>query len=158
MLSVAVVASVLGFVAAPYKPTCQEKADLSQMQGEWECSCRAGALDEPEQPLRILVTGATLSTWQGRHKACEWKLRLDASRSPRAFVACPVGDGEPEFGTYELGEGALHLIWTSHEGARATSLVLSRPVPPPAAMPCSMPSPGEARAASVRVPPPPMLR
>ena len=160
MLSVAVAVTVLGFVAAPYQLTCQEKADLSRMQGEWEWSSCPWTLGGPATPVkRFLVTGTTLTTWQGTEKTGEWKLRLDASRSPRAFDATPATGGQTQFGTYEFVGGGLHLRWgASPDGGGATSLVLSRPTPLPSAMPAALPSPGEARAASVRVPPPPMLR
>ena len=156
LLSVAVAASALAFVAAPYRHPSPEEADLRLMQGTWEC---AGGAWSPGgiEPKHVLVTGTALTAWQGGHKLGEWTLRLNAPRSPRAFAAIPISGGEPLAGTYEFVEGGLRLRWASRDGAGATPLVLNRSVPL-SATPAVLPGPGEARAASVRTPPPPMLR
>lgn len=165
MLSVAVAASVVGFVAAPHPRSRQESADLNQMQGEWETI----AFYVGREPCkgRFVIDGNTLAYWglDGR-KGSEWKLRLDASRSPRRFDALPVDGGEPLCGIYDFDGGRLSLSWgergerptTFSPGPTFTSLELRRPAPPPCAIPEVVPGILEPHAASIRMPPPPMLR
>jgi uncharacterized protein (TIGR03067 family) len=165
MLSVAVAVSVLAFVAAPHPRSKEEIADLNRMQGQWKQDLSwtwFGAFER-----RAVIAGDVFTVWEGDSKAGEWKLRLNASRSPRTFDAEPVGGGEPLFGIYEFAGDELRLRWANRRAGRpqefapeagGASLTLTRPALRPCQIGDPVPSPLEPHGASIRVPMPPMAR